>query len=151
MSLLQSFQIASGAHRASCSIGTEDYSSWRKAAKPLTCPFTLFGAEIRNECCLLQCLIAFLGREALVQFVDALRYKPEGRGFCSRCCLILTQSGIFSEEQRRSGRRANKLTTFIYRLSRKMGALNSWNPMGCNRPVQRWFHLFTFNSIAKKI
>jgi len=139
VSLLQSFQIASGVHRASCSIGTEGCFSWRTAAKPLTSPFTVFGAEIRNECCLLQCLMAFLRRDALVQLVEALRYKPERRGFCSRCCLILTQPGIFSEEQRRSGRRADKLATFICRLSRKMGALNSWNSKGCNRPVQGWF------------
>jgi len=33
-------------------------------------------------------------------------------------------------------RRADKITPFICRLSRKLGALNSWNPMGCNRSVQ---------------
>jgi hypothetical protein len=70
--------------------------------------------------------------------------------FGSRCCLILTQPGILSEEQRRLVRRADKLTTFVCRLSRKLGTLNSWNPMGCNRPVQGLLYLYTFNSISKK-
>jgi hypothetical protein len=70
--------------------------------------------------------------------------------FVSRCCLILTQPGILSEEQRRPVRRADKLTTFVCRLSRKLGTLNSWNPMGCNGPVQGLLYRFTFNSISKK-
>jgi hypothetical protein len=107
----------------------------------------------QEHCCSLlyhHCLMAFLRRDALVQLAEALRYKPEVRGFDSRCCLILTHPGIFSEEQRRPGRRADTLTTFTCRLSRKLGTLNSWNPMGCNRHVQGLLYPFTFNSISKK-
>ena len=112
------------AHRAACSIGTEGRFSWCAAAKLLTFPFTVVGTEIRNECYLLyfQCLKAFLRRDALVQLFEALRYKPEGRRFCSRCCLILTQSGIFSEEQRRSRRRAANLPPSY------ADCLESWEP-----------------------
>ena len=39
-------------------------------------------------------------------------------------------------------RRANNLTTFIYRLSSNLGASNSWNPLGLSRPVMGLFYLF---------
>jgi len=91
--------------------------------------------------------ISEAGRVGVVGWGTAL---PAGRSrFSSRCCLILTQPGIFSEEQRRPVRRADKLTTFVCWLSRKLGALNSWNPMGCSRPVQGLLYLFTLKSISK--
>ena len=30
--------------------------------------------------------VSFYWGQAVAQFVEALRYKPEGRGFDSRCC-----------------------------------------------------------------
>jgi hypothetical protein len=35
-------------------------------------------------------------RHAVAQLVEALHYKPEGRGFDSRCCIIATPSSLAS-------------------------------------------------------
>jgi hypothetical protein len=91
--------------------------------------------------------------QAQTQSVEVLRHEPESRGFDSRCCLwyfSLAQSfrphcvpGFDSacntnEYQeyflegvwRRPVRRADNLTTFMCRLSRNLGASNSWKPRG---------------------
>ena len=87
--------------------------------------------------------------------VEALRYKPEGRGFDSRlyhCNFSFTWSGRImalglnqpltemstrniSWGYRRPVRRADNLTTFICRLSWNLGASASWNHQGLSRPV----------------
>ena len=89
---------------------------------------------------------------AVVQFVKALRYKPKGHGFNSRCCHWIfhwhNPSGrtvgpgvdsasnrneyqeYFLGRLRRPVRRADNLTTFTCRLSWNPGASTSWNPLG---------------------
>ena len=91
----------------------------------------------------------------MVQLVEALRYKPEGRGFDSRWYLwyfSLTQSfrplygpGVdsaynrneyqeyFLGGKRRPVRKADNLTTFMCRIVLKSGSLNLLEPSG---PVQ---------------
>jgi hypothetical protein len=39
-------------------------------------------------------------------------------------------------------RRADKLTTFMCRLSRNLVASTSWNPKGLSRPVMRLLYLY---------
>ena len=83
------------------------------------------------------------GGHAVAQLVEALRYKPEGRGFYSwwcHCNVSLTQSfrphygpGVDSvcnrnEYQEYFVCRADNLTTFMCRLFRNLGASTSWNP-----------------------
>jgi hypothetical protein len=41
-------------------------------------------------------------------------------------------------------RRADNLTTFMCRLSRNLGASNSWNPKGLSRPVMGLLYLAVF-------
>jgi hypothetical protein len=53
---------------------------------------------------------------AVAQLVEALRYKPERRGFDSRWCHW------------------NFSLTFMCRLSRNLGASTSWNPQGIALP-----------------
>ena len=94
------------------------------------------------------------------QLIEALCYKPEGRGFDSRLChcnFSSTQSfrprcgpGDDSasnrneyQDKRRPVRRADNLTTFICRLSWNLGASTSWNPLGLFRPVMELLYLFT--------
>jgi len=97
-------------------------------------------------------------RHAVVQFFEALRYKPEGRGFDSRWChwhnpsdrtlaLGLTQplaeisTRNISWWQRWPVRRADKFTTFMCRLSWNLEASTSWNPQGLSSPVMELLYL----------
>jgi hypothetical protein len=91
---------------------------------------------------------------AVAQLVSALRYKPEGRGFYSRGTFHwhnpsgrtmtlgstqpLTEMSTrnISWGQRQQVRRANKLTTFMCRLSWNLGASTSGNRQGLSRTVQ---------------
>jgi hypothetical protein len=93
---------------------------------------------------------------AVAQLVEALSYKPEGRGFYSRWSQGIFQwlnpSGRIvalgstqplaemstrnpSWGQRRPVRTADNLATFMCRLSRNSGSSTSWNPKGVSRPV----------------
>jgi len=99
----------------------------------------------------------------VAQLVEALRYKPEGRGFNSWWCtgifhshypsghivaLGLTQPltemstrGISWEGK---GRRCVELTTlptFLCWMSCNLGASTSWNPQGLSRTVMGLFYL----------
>ena len=70
----------------------------------------------------------------MAQLVEALRYKPEGRGFDSR--WPWGWPGIFPwGGGRRPVRKADNLAIFIRRLSWNLGALTSWNLQGLFRPV----------------
>ena len=84
---------------------------------------------------------------AVAQFVEAMRYKSEGRGSDSRkghsnfsftypsgCTITLGSTqhitripGIFPGGLRRPVRKADNLTTFMCQLSQNMGASASWN------------------------
>ena len=101
--------------------------------------------------------------DMLTQLVEALRYKPEGRGFDSRWChwnFPLTQSfrphygpGVDSAVTEMStrniswgvkaaGARAYNLTTFMCWLSWNLGASTFWNPQGLSRTVQGLLYLY---------
>ena len=88
--------------------------------------------------------------------VEALRYKPEGRGFDSRLChwnFSSTKSfqphygpGVDAAPNRNeyreyflggktAGVRADSLTIFMCRLFGNLGTSTSWNPQGLSRPV----------------
>jgi hypothetical protein len=96
------------------------------------------------------------GGHAMAQSVEALRYKPKGRGFDSNgvirifhwhnpsghtMALVLTQhltemsTRNISWRVERPVRRADNLTTFICRLSWNLGVSPSWKPRGLSRPV----------------
>jgi hypothetical protein len=99
---------------------------------------------------------------AVAQLVEALRYKPEGRGFDSRWCdrnFSLTLSirphygpGVDSASNRNEyqeftggkGGRCLGLTTlnFMCRLSWNMGGSTSWNPLVLSRPVIVLLYLY---------
>jgi hypothetical protein len=114
---------------------------------------TLWGVNyggIRNVC----------WGHAVARLVKALRYYSEGRRFNSGWChwqdpsgrtmvLGLTQSLTemstrdISWGQVRPVRRADKLTTFMWRLSWNLGASNSWNPQeDVSRPVMGLLYLY---------
>jgi len=82
--------------------------------------------------------------------VEALRSKPKGRGFDFRLChcnfsftyffQFLTEINKYQEYllrggQRRPVRKADKLTTFMCRLSWTVRASTFWKPQGMSRPV----------------
>jgi len=46
-------------------------------------------------------------------------------------------------------RRADNLTTFVYRLSWNVGASTSWSPQGLSRPVMGLLYLYLYASILK--
>ena len=92
----------------------------------------------------------------MAQLVEALCYKPEGRGFDSRWCynpsgrtmaLGLTQplteisTRNISWGLRRPVRWADNLTTFICRVSGNLGASNSWKRQRLSRPVMRLLYI----------
>ena len=93
---------------------------------------------------------------AVALLVEALRYKPEGRGSIPDAviemfnwhnpsdrtmALGLTQTLTemstrnISWGWRRTVSRADNLTTFMCRLSWNLGALTSWSPQGLSRSV----------------
>ena len=47
-------------------------------------------------------------------------------------------------------RRADNLTTFMYRLSLNLGGSNSWNPQGLSRSVIGLLYLFTVPEYSNK-
>jgi len=69
----------------------------------------------------------------VVRLIEALRYKPEGRGFDS-CCVIdinlpsLGSTQTVTDMSIKAKRMADNFTTFMCRLSRNLGATASWNP-----------------------
>jgi len=99
----------------------------------------------------------------VAQLVEALRYKPESRGFDSRwrqCNFSLTFSfrphygpGVdsasnrneyqeyFQGDKRRPVRRADNSTTFMCRFSWNLGVSTSWKPQGLSRPVMGLLYL----------
>jgi len=102
---------------------------------------------------------------AVAQLVEALRYKPEGRGFDSRWyhwnfSLILSfwphyGPGVDSASNRNeyqeyflgvkaAGVRADNLTTIMCRLSWNLEASNSWNPQGLSRCVMGLLYLYLY-------
>jgi hypothetical protein len=48
-------------------------------------------------------------------------------------------------------RRADNLTTFMCRLSRNLGASNSWNPEGLSRPVMGLLYLRDIIAVCSEI
>jgi hypothetical protein len=85
----------------------------------------------------------------VAQLVEALRYKPEGRGLDSRCChwnfsfAIILPAALGSTQpltEMSAVRMADNLTTFMCRLPRNLG--DSWNPKGLSRPVMGLLYLF---------
>jgi hypothetical protein len=52
---------------------------------------------------------------------------------------------------RRPVRRADNLTTFIFRLSWNLRASTSWNPMGLSRPVVWWLYHYLLPITIKLI
>jgi hypothetical protein len=98
---------------------------------------------------------------------EALRYKPEGRGFDSRWChwnfsltvILLTAlwPWVDSSPSRNEYqeyflgvkvRRTDNFNTFMYRLPWNLGASTSWNPQGLSRPVQGLLYLL-FVGVSK--
>ena len=86
-----------------------------------------------------------------MQFVDALLYKPEGRGFDSRWChwnfsltWPLTEMSTRNISWGLKVRRADNLTTFTCQLSWNLGASTSWNPLGLSRPDQGLLYLLHY-------
>ena len=97
----------------------------------------------------------------MTQLVEALPYSrkvvdsiPEGIIGIFYCLnpsslimdLVSTQpitemSTPGGEGQRGPVRRADNLATFMYRLSKNLEFLTSWNPQGLSRPVQRLLYL----------
>jgi hypothetical protein len=74
---------------------------------------------------------------AVMQLVEALHYKPEGRGFHYRwghwdISLTLSSTRLLTETSiyLRPLRRPDKLVTFICRLSRNSGIVNLVGPSG---------------------
>jgi hypothetical protein len=70
---------------------------------------------------------------AVAQLIEALSYKPEGRGFDS-CCVIDTSLPSLGWTQpitdMSTNAGADNLTNFVCRVSRNLGATTSWNPQG---------------------
>jgi len=64
-------------------------------------------------------------------------YNPSGRTMALGLTQPLTEMNTrnVSWGYRRPVRRADNLTTFMCRLSWKLGASTSWNPQGLSRPV----------------
>jgi len=60
--------------------------------------------------------------------------------------LPLTEMSIrnISWRKRRPVRRAEILTTFMFRLSWNLGTSNSWNPQGLSRPVMGLLYLYLY-------
>jgi hypothetical protein len=95
----------------------------------------------------------------VAQLVEALRYKPEGRGVIGifywhkpsgrTMALGLTHplremsTRNISWGWRRPVRRADKFTTFMCWLSWNLGASTFWNPQGLSRPVMGYLYLLT--------
>ena len=99
---------------------------------------------------------------AVAQLVEALHYKPGGRGLGSRWCGIfhwhnpsgramaleliqpLTEMSTMNVSWgvKAAGARAENLTTFVCRLTWNLGASTSWNPQGLSRPVMEFLYLF---------
>ena len=102
----------------------------------------------------------------MAQLGEALRYKPEGRGFDSRCChwnFSLTRCFRSHYDARGDSasnrneyqeyflggkggpvRRADNLTTFMCRLSWTLGASVSCNTRGLSRPVKGMLYLYLY-------
>jgi hypothetical protein len=95
---------------------------------------------------------------AVVQLVEALRYKPEGRGFDVRwchnppgCILALASTQPLTEMStvniswgwRWPVHSTYNRTTFICRLSRKLGAPTSWYRLGLKR-LEQGFLYFSY-------
>ena len=49
-----------------------------------------------------------------------------------------------ARKERRPFRRADNLSTFMYRISRNLGASNSWNPMDLKWSVQGLLYLYLY-------
>jgi hypothetical protein len=100
---------------------------------------------------------------AAAQLVEALRYKPAGRGFGSRWCQWIFQwhnpvcrtmalgstqpltemiTRNISLGVKAAGAYGWQPTTFMCRLSRNLGPSTSWNPVGLSRPVMGLLYLF---------
>ena len=98
-----------------------------------------------------------------MQLVEALRYKPEGRGFDSRWChwnfpltnpssrtMALGSTQLLTEMSTRNisyglrqpVRKANNLTAFMCRLSWYLGASAYWRTQGLSRPVMGLLYLY---------
>jgi hypothetical protein len=87
--------------------------------------------------------------------VKALRYKSEGPGIDSRCRRGFSDSSMcpgvdsasenyYQANSGGKGSRCVRLTTYHLHvpMSRSLGALNSWNPVGLFRPVMRQLYLY---------
>jgi hypothetical protein len=90
--------------------------------------------------------------------VKALHYKSEGPGIDSRCRRVFSVTsdsficpGVDSASKNEyqvnpggKGGRCVRLTTFYLHvpMSRNLGALTSWNPVGLFRPVMRLLKIF---------
>jgi hypothetical protein len=134
-------------------LNTQDSKDW------LLLPECTFYAErcYSAKLSVLSCICIQYTNEwghAVVQLVEALRYKPERREFDSRWChwnFSFTLSflphygpGVDSASNRNEyqeyfleskGGRCVGQTTFKCRLSWNLGASTSWNPQGLSRPV----------------
>jgi hypothetical protein len=85
----------------------------------------------------------------VVQFVEALRYKPEGLVFDSRCHY---GPGVVSASNRNQYQEyvlgpvlgADNLTNVMCRMSEILGALTSWNPQGLPRSVQGLLYFYSY-------
>jgi len=133
---------------------------WTPDYAPVSMRFSLFWGLL---CCVeWQFLTEVSGQHtdlrrehAVAQLVEALRYKPEGRGFDSRWYhwnFSLTQSfRPLTEMSTRNislgvggkGGRCVGLTftTSMCRMSWNLGASTSWNPEVLSRPVMRLLYL----------
>ena len=110
-----------------------------------------------DRCRPLHILVKFRHKlgHAMAQLVEALRYKPEGRGFNSQCChwnFSLAYSfqphydpGVDSARTSNTSWGAktdDNLTIFMYRLSWNLGTSTFWNPQEMSRPVQGLRYLY---------
>ena len=96
----------------------------------------------------------------VAQFLEALRYKPEGRGFIPDCVIgifhwhkpsgrsvvlgltqPLTEMGNRNIPWEVNAAAADNLINFMCRLSQNLGASASWNPQGLYRPVMELHYL----------
>jgi hypothetical protein len=74
-------------------------------------------------------------------------HNPFGRTMALGSTQSLTEMSTrnISWGKRWPVRRADNLTTLMYRLSRNLGASTSWNPKGLSRPVMGLLYLLHIN------
>ena len=105
------------------------------------------------------CTSLFPYRDRGSTMVKVLCYRSESRWFDPSCCqynpsdrtMALGSTQPLTEMSTRSiswgkGGRCVRLTTYYHPgpLSRNLGTLTSWNPLGLSRPAKRLFYLYIY-------